>query len=241
VGHSVVRPTSCTLNLISLGGGRSFFRHGSSFLCNIPIISSISTILAVENGGREGQITAFAPQPQFMVVSAPHILPSCFIPPSEQFKLRASLFPWCKFRLLLLYALSIFPLLITLTSAINQAQNDPKFKYCQWNDKQGSSIITSISHRPDDGGSKHLWNVGQFLRDYTESTSQKTVIFIPALLCKDWGKPRITYQDCRSRAGISRIPGRSANLYTARLLICGGRNKVSGTALPHWAFRVPWT
>jgi hypothetical protein len=29
------------------------------------------------------------------------------------------------------------------------------------------SIIRAMTHRPDDGGSKHLWNVGKLLPDYT--------------------------------------------------------------------------
>jgi hypothetical protein len=36
-----------------------------------------------------------------------------------------------------------------------------------------------LSHRPDDGGSKHLQNVGKLLPD-TGATTQKTVIFILA-------------------------------------------------------------
>jgi hypothetical protein len=31
-----------------------------------------------------------------------------------------------------------------------------------------ASIIRAMSHRPDDGGSKHLWNVGKLLLNYTE-------------------------------------------------------------------------
>jgi hypothetical protein len=34
-----------------------------------------------------------------------------------------------------------------------------------------ASIIRT--YRPDDGGSKHLWNVGQFLRDYTAQQSRR--------------------------------------------------------------------
>jgi hypothetical protein len=34
--------------------------------------------------------------------------------------------------------------------------------------------------RPDDGGSKHLWNVGQFLRDDTAQHHRRPVIFILA-------------------------------------------------------------
>jgi hypothetical protein len=30
-----------------------------------------------------------------------------------------------------------------------------------------SSIIRAMSHRPDDGGSKHLWNICKLLSDYT--------------------------------------------------------------------------
>jgi hypothetical protein len=33
------------------------------------------------------------------------------------------------------------------------------------------------AHRPGDGGSKHLWNVGKVLPDYTVPTSRKTDIF----------------------------------------------------------------
>jgi hypothetical protein len=32
-------------------------------------------------------------------------------------------------------------------------------------------------HRPDDGGSKLLWNVGQYLPEYTAPISQKAAIF----------------------------------------------------------------
>jgi hypothetical protein len=42
-----------------------------------------------------------------------------------------------------------------------------------------------MSHRPDDGGSKNLWNVGKASTRLHSSTSQKTVIFILAAV-RNW-------------------------------------------------------
>jgi hypothetical protein len=48
-----------------------------------------------------------------------------------------------------------------------------------------TSIIQG-DYRPDDGGYNHLWNVGQFLPDYT-TTSQKTATFkVPFYLHCVW-------------------------------------------------------
>jgi hypothetical protein len=46
-----------------------------------------------------------------------------------------------------------------------------------------SEMFTSL--RPDDGGSKYLWNVGQFLRDYTTQLTG-SVIFSVSLLYRDY-------------------------------------------------------
>jgi hypothetical protein len=46
-----------------------------------------------------------------------------------------------------------------------------------------------LHDRCDDGGSKHLWNIGQFLRDCT-ATSQKAVIFVLAAV----RTPNITWK-----------------------------------------------
>jgi hypothetical protein len=34
-------------------------------------------------------------------------------------------------------------------------------------------VPCSLTHRPDDGGSKHLWNVGKFLPDYMAQHSKR--------------------------------------------------------------------
>jgi hypothetical protein len=38
---------------------------------------------------------------------------------------------------------------------------------CCLNHQCVTTLIISYAHRPDDGGSKHLWNVGKLLPDYT--------------------------------------------------------------------------
>jgi hypothetical protein len=48
-----------------------------------------------------------------------------------------------------------------------------------------SAFETSVSfytHRRDDGGSNHFWNVGKLLRHYKAQHFQKTVIFTLILL-----------------------------------------------------------
>jgi hypothetical protein len=35
------------------------------------------------------------------------------------------------------------------------------------------SVITEMTHRPDNGGSKHLWNFGEFLPSYSAQHSRK--------------------------------------------------------------------
>jgi hypothetical protein len=39
-----------------------------------------------------------------------------------------------------------------------------------------------LSDHPDDGGSKHLWNIGILLLDYMVQTTQKTAIYIHAAM-----------------------------------------------------------
>jgi hypothetical protein len=39
-------------------------------------------------------------------------------------------------------------------------------------------LLLLLHHRPDYGGSKHLWNVGKILRDYTVQPAQETVAWI---------------------------------------------------------------
>jgi hypothetical protein len=41
------------------------------------------------------------------------------------------------------------------------------------------NVSWDVAHRPDDGGSKHLWNVGQFAQDWLHgATFEKRVMFI---------------------------------------------------------------
>jgi hypothetical protein len=50
------------------------------------------------------------------------------------------------------------------------SQEDSLLGYCAVKSRRSltdiSEVLTASSHRPDDGGKKHLRNVGKLLRDY---------------------------------------------------------------------------
>jgi hypothetical protein len=43
--------------------------------------------------------------------------------------------------------------------------------------------VVAISHGPDDGGSKDLWNVGKLLPDYTVLQSIRQQLYLLSVLC----------------------------------------------------------
>jgi hypothetical protein len=59
----------------------------------------------------------------------------------------------------------------------NKKRLSDNLSQCQVWGKGRNHKHETFKYRPDDGGSKHLWNVGQLLRYYTAPYPQKVVIF----------------------------------------------------------------
>jgi hypothetical protein len=73
-------------------------------------------------------------------------------------------------------------------------------KLFSWSQTRAARLI----HRPDDGGSKHLWNICLHLRDYAALYLEDCILTLAAI--KTWN---LTPKSCQCRFGPSKISGPS--------------------------------